>query len=87
MRRQRLYGLALLGCSGALLALGGDCTAVLALAPLGLWLLCRRRRLLWSPKKESAPPAATDDAQDPKGAVPVGQPHYNTGGGQDERVS
>ena len=47
MGRQRRYGVELLACSAALLALGGDCTAVLVLAPLGLWLLLTKQCVLW----------------------------------------
>ena len=47
MGRQRRYGVELLACSAALLALGGDCTAVLVLAPLGLWLLLSKQCVLW----------------------------------------
>lgn len=47
-RRQRLAGLGLLACSAALLALGGDCTAALVFAPLGLWLLFSREYLLYA---------------------------------------
>ena len=56
LRRQRLAGLGLLACSAALLALGGDCTAVLVLAPLGLWLLYSRQYLLYDgqPRRQAA---------------------------------
>lgn len=47
MGRQRRYGVELLACSAALLAMGGDCTAVLVLAPLGLWLLCTKQCVVW----------------------------------------
>ena len=47
MGRQRRYGVELLACSAALLAMGGDCTAVLVLAPLGLWLLLTKQCVLW----------------------------------------
>ncbi len=51
MRRQRLFGLALLLCSGAMLALGGDCTAVLITAPLGAWMLCSKENLLYDERR------------------------------------
>ena len=47
LRRQRRYGMELLACSAARLAPGGDCTAVLVLAPLGLWLLLTKQCVLW----------------------------------------
>lgn len=47
LKRQRRYGMYLLACSAALLAQGGDCTVVLVLAPLGLWLLLTKQCVLW----------------------------------------
>ena len=52
-RRQRLAGLGLLTCSAALLTLGGDCTAALVFAPLGLWLLFSRQYLLFDNARPS----------------------------------
>lgn len=50
MRRQRWYGLVLLLIAVALPLLdGGDVTASVVLAPLGLWMLCSRRGLLYRP--------------------------------------
>lgn len=73
MTRQKLYGLGLLLIGLALPLLdGGDITATAVLGPLGAWMLCSRRCLLYTPaQKKSAPAAATVDAPNTQGAVRV----------------
>ena len=47
MKEQKRYGIILLLLCGIMLMVGGDCTAVLFLAPLGLYMLFTKSCILY----------------------------------------
>lgn len=47
MKEQKRYGIILLLLCGIMLMVGGDCTAVIFLAPLGMYLLFTKQCLIY----------------------------------------
>lgn len=47
MKEQKRYGIILLLLCGIILLAGGDCTAVLFLAPLGLYMLLTKSCIIY----------------------------------------